>query len=652
MKTIGIKLADGSFYPVLEEGAVQEKTLDLTTAHNNQTRIMVDLYRSDTGKIDNAEYVDTLQIDNLVEHPNGEPDITFTVSLDENNKLSAKIVDTETGAQSKSSITLISRTLEERLVPDSYKISEVDSPEVPPKKSGGLLAAAMSLGNNVPQETQDKENSAGDDTETADFPTPETTDEETPASDITTAADSLPDFDAPTDVFTEEESTDTAADDFSVPDTDEIQDDFSGETSVSEDETLLPDDLPDFDDNEFSAAAENGNGDTPEEKDEADNASVPPKKSGGLLAVAMSLGDNVPQETPDKENSAGNDAETADFPTPETTDEETPASDITTAADSLPDFDAPTDVFTEEESTDTAADDFSVPDTDEIQDDFSGETSVSEDETLLPDDLPDFDDNEFSAAAENGNGDTPEEKSVSDETSALPDFDDTEFTTEGLDLDDISLPEDKSADVQPDNSTDLNYSDDFFNFDDTNTDSAPEANSSAGGISFTGLYDKETEMGDSSDSENIKKKTKTPVIICIICAIICIIATLLVLFIIPSKYNLISSKSHSKTETEITERKTAPEEPAGIPEPEPVPKAKEDEVIVIEEAEDVAPEKPVVIPEETKDIVYKIKWGDTLWDIADTYYKNPWRYHRIARYNNIKDPDYIISGTTINLPAE
>ena len=55
MKTIGIKLADGSFYPVLEEGAVQEKTLDLTTAHNNQTRIMVDLYRSDTGKIDDDE---------------------------------------------------------------------------------------------------------------------------------------------------------------------------------------------------------------------------------------------------------------------------------------------------------------------------------------------------------------------------------------------------------------------------------------------------------------------------------------------------------------------------------------------------------------------------------------------------------------------
>ena len=51
-------------------------------------------------------------------------DITFTVSLDENNKLKAKIVDTETGASSKSSITLVSRTIEERLQMDDYTISD------------------------------------------------------------------------------------------------------------------------------------------------------------------------------------------------------------------------------------------------------------------------------------------------------------------------------------------------------------------------------------------------------------------------------------------------------------------------------------------------------------------------------------------------
>jgi hypothetical protein len=47
---------------------------------------------------------------------------------------------------------------------------------------------------------------------------------------------------------------------------------------------------------------------------------------------------------------------------------------------------------------------------------------------------------------------------------------------------------------------------------------------------------------------------------------------------------------------------------------------------------------------------YKIRWGDTLWDIADAFYRNPWLYPRIARFNNIRNPDLIISGTTIRIP--
>ena len=100
MKTIGIKLADGSFYPILEDNTPSEKTLELTTAHNNQIKVMVDLYRSATCSMDDAEYVDSLQIENLVAHPNGEPDISFSISVDEDNQLSAKIVDKETGKTS------------------------------------------------------------------------------------------------------------------------------------------------------------------------------------------------------------------------------------------------------------------------------------------------------------------------------------------------------------------------------------------------------------------------------------------------------------------------------------------------------------------------------------------------------------------------
>jgi hypothetical protein len=57
---------------------------------------------------------------------------------------------------------------------------------------------------------------------------------------------------------------------------------------------------------------------------------------------------------------------------------------------------------------------------------------------------------------------------------------------------------------------------------------------------------------------------------------------------------------------------------------------------------------PAVIPREGAP--YRIRWGDTLWDISEAFYRNPWLYPRIARFNNIRNPDLIISGTTIRIP--
>ena len=142
MKTIGIKLADGSFYPVLEDNTPSEKKLELTTAHNNQTKVMVDLYRSATCSMDDAEYVDSLQIENLTARPNGETDIKFSISLDEDNQLSARIVDPETGNESNTTITLVSRTLEERLVTDDYAINDSEENS----GAGAALAGAAAAG--------------------------------------------------------------------------------------------------------------------------------------------------------------------------------------------------------------------------------------------------------------------------------------------------------------------------------------------------------------------------------------------------------------------------------------------------------------------------------------------------------------------------
>jgi hypothetical protein len=47
---------------------------------------------------------------------------------------------------------------------------------------------------------------------------------------------------------------------------------------------------------------------------------------------------------------------------------------------------------------------------------------------------------------------------------------------------------------------------------------------------------------------------------------------------------------------------------------------------------------------------YRIRWGDTLWDISEAFYRNPWLYPRIARFNSIRNPDLIISGRIIRIP--
>ncbi|MDR1373392.1 MAG: LysM peptidoglycan-binding domain-containing protein, partial [Treponema sp.] len=59
---------------------------------------------------------------------------------------------------------------------------------------------------------------------------------------------------------------------------------------------------------------------------------------------------------------------------------------------------------------------------------------------------------------------------------------------------------------------------------------------------------------------------------------------------------------------------------------------------------------PVTIPPEG--VTYKIRWGDTLWDISEAFYRNPWLYTRLVRVNNIRNPDLIISGDTLRIPPK
>lgn len=568
MKTIGIKLADGSFYPILEEGTAKTYQLDLTTVKDGQTKVQIDLYRSESGSMEDAQYVDTLEVSNLVPHPNGEADLHLSVALNEKNELDAKVIDEETGRKSETSVTLVSRTLAERANPANFELSE------------------------------EQKDSAGQD-----------------------KIDEIPEIAAGLDEPTFAE------------------DDFAAET---------------VEDSDFSESEEGAQAEKPEELEfETVPFSFDSELENDVAEVDPDSKNDEPQAEGFKaENEPAFDTKT-DAPAEEKAESEEKSDDSNPVSEDfeIPDFDKTSektkDGKTKEADNFDAADNFELPEFPEdsldskTDDDFSG---------LKDNDFADLKNDDFS--------------DLKSEDFELPDFDKTvtenSAKPEGLSgyFDDPAFKNDPVF-----NETNLDSTNNEIDFDTSALDS-PVASASPA-MDFSDLYDKETLDGKNNsydEEEETEKKTRVPVIICVVCAIICVIATLLILFVVPSKYNLL--KNHKEKEpTEILSENNSQTEDSDIQqdiqneevatEPEPAPEAVEDTVVVAPEPEVVVPVPPAPKPvEKAKDIKYRIRWGDTLWDISDAYYKNPWRYKKIARYNKIKDPDLIISGTDILIPVE
>lgn len=604
MKTIGIKLADGSFYPILEEGTAKTYQLDLTTVKDGQTKVQIDLYRSATGTMEDAEYVDTLEVSNLVPHPNGEVELHLSVGLNENNELDAKVVDEETGKQSETNVVLVSRTLAERSEPTNFELSDTSDDAVQEDD--------LSL-EDVPEVTDSAAENA-----------------EEPSAD-----------DGFTDV-----SSEFTFDDFEDDTANGIQEekDTNGVVTETVDEVPFSFDSEILDEAQTDEEANDvltGGSDTERAMPEAD-------ESSDVFASDFSLPDETVTDVAAKEVT---DAVTEDFSLPEETVTDVAAEEVTDAGtdetvagepvsdETLPDI-GNADMFDNDSFTTDA------PDT---TDDLAAETVA---DTVESDDLV----KTFDTSAL----DDPS----SNEDFTLPDFDQPVVTdstetensgteAEGLTgyFDDPAFNEDPVF-TERDLTTDTDV-----DFGDT-TGTASGSTSSSPAMDFSDLYDKETLEGDSSNYEEEEEhKTHIPMIICIICAIICVIATILVLFIVPSKYNLIKSRNtRGETTAEATIQETEAEEVEPMENIEVIevaeaPAAEEDKVVVAPEPEVVVP-APAPKKEKKADVKYRIRWGDTLWDIADAYYKNPWRYPKIAKYNKIKNPDLIISGTDILIPFE
>ncbi len=119
--TIGIKIADGSFYPVLEEGFTGKKKLTLTTVKDNQDKVQIDLYRGEGETLEDAAYIGSLLIENIAAAPKGQPDIELLLGLDENGELTAEASDRSTGESQSFSISLKTLSADE-----TYEVPEFE----------------------------------------------------------------------------------------------------------------------------------------------------------------------------------------------------------------------------------------------------------------------------------------------------------------------------------------------------------------------------------------------------------------------------------------------------------------------------------------------------------------------------------------------
>ena len=514
-KSIGIRLADGSFYPILEDGKPQKKILELTTVSPNQEKILVHLYRSPDSTMKDAEYMFSLKIANLAPHTKGVPTFPLTLMLDENNNLTADCSDSESGATA----TRVYLPEDQRNPTPDYTVvngneSSAESPASETHDTDTLLPE-------IPQD--DEPQSPG-------IVSQDTSD------DLFSLPQSLKEFPS----FTSSVSHRANPEKLDLP----FLDEQNPEDTVKSHTTSTPNfDLPDLDEKFFDTPDTALPAETPETKDSSTQDSSPNFDLPDFDEKFFDTPDTaLPTEAPETKDSSAQDSSSVNF--------------------DLPDFDPPS---TENDFT---TDNFSIDDIDIPE--FDSETKPFE---VQEDSLPDFTNYE------------------------LPDFDEPQHSTDSL-----------SQDFSP------NYL----------TDS---------------LFDRNEEsFYKDPDEEDKRSAHKLAVIICILCAIICLGALILITYSVPSK---LKSAENSQTTTTFAGKNTVSETTEN--------QAKENEIVIIE-----TPSVIPTIPEETDNkiefVQYKIKWGDTLWDLAETYYNNPWLYKKIAAANSIPDPDKIIAGTTIVIP--
>jgi LysM repeat protein len=124
--SIGIKIANGEFYPIIDEDSQTTKRLVLTTVHDDQRSTQIDLYRSETSSMTDAQPVGSLVVENIKSRKKGEPSVEFLISLDADGEISAEAKDLDNPAGGENSQLSVSlKTLRQNAL-DSFPDFDIE----------------------------------------------------------------------------------------------------------------------------------------------------------------------------------------------------------------------------------------------------------------------------------------------------------------------------------------------------------------------------------------------------------------------------------------------------------------------------------------------------------------------------------------------
>lgn len=130
---IGIKIANGEFYPIMEENSMTRKRLILTTVHDNQPSMQIDLYRSASGVMSDAQYIGSLVVENIKPKLKGDPSIEMVISSKSSGEIIADAIDLDTGANGEHYVLTVSlKSLDESSRDISIPDFELEASEPPP----------------------------------------------------------------------------------------------------------------------------------------------------------------------------------------------------------------------------------------------------------------------------------------------------------------------------------------------------------------------------------------------------------------------------------------------------------------------------------------------------------------------------------------